>query len=110
MQERVTAAYKPGEWEETVPLLYEPPHPHVIPQLQQMHVDLPMLRAWPARTEAIPFEALPRFDPEVERQNITDQAELFRRIQEEQDEFGDDFHTEKEETRELRESLEALGE
>jgi hypothetical protein len=52
----------------------------------------------------------PEFDAQQERSNLEDQSRIMAQAAEERDEFGDSFFDERDETRELRESLQAMGE
>jgi hypothetical protein len=107
----MTAAYTPGAWSQQIPPSYVLPQPAQVPLLQPMSIDppSPILARWPALNELVPIALPPIFDTEAERARLEDQAELLRELDRERDEFGDDFFDENEESRAVRESLEALG-
>jgi hypothetical protein len=59
--------------------------------------------------DQISIELPPTFDPTVEQAKLQDQALHLLRLAEERDEFGNDFFNDRDESREVLESLERMG-
>jgi hypothetical protein len=72
-----------------------------------MHVDPLLMTVF---DELLPITEPAIFNPDAERIKLQEQANLLSDLDRERDEFGDSFFDENEETAQLRESLEALGE
>jgi hypothetical protein len=111
---QLNTAYTAGDWSQIVPAAYKEPVPAQIAQIAPIGShssrSAPAADVWPDSRDSIDIVLPPVFNHDAEHQRIDQQAELIRQLDQERDEFGEDFFDEDEPTREARASFEALGE
>jgi hypothetical protein len=110
LTEQVAAAYSLGPWSSAVPTSYPNPHPTGIPAALSDLPDLPLPEYMSLEREHIPIVPPPVTNRNAERERLEEQARLLRQLVKERDEFGEQFFDENDESVELREAFEALGE
>jgi hypothetical protein len=108
--DELAAAYTPGEWDLDIPATYRVPDLPRVPSAQPNDPALPIPTSWSIEREHIPIVPPPVFDPRVEQERLQEQARLLRQLAKERDDFGEQFFDENDESVELREAFEALGE
>jgi hypothetical protein len=109
-QDELAAAYDFQPWSATVMDGYTSPGPAYRPNMaEEPSHDIDMSDMFYNLCERTSTVFPPVFDPEQEQINLEDQSRMMAQMAQEQDEFGDSFFNERDETQELRESLQAMG-